>query len=622
MKNFTGWGRLFALLSILLLGACSDGSSGTAAPASSTLSGTAASGAPLVGATVTVTGANGISVSVTTNAAGDYSATGTFTYPTIITATSGATTYFSWATAAGIANVTPLTTAALTLNADLPNNLNDVAASWAATYAAMTTPANTQAAQAIVNANFATQINAILGAGAANTYNFLTAAFSANGTGIDLVMDGLNFTFNNNAGTFTIALDNGTPVPFNPNIPTAGFTIGGGTGGGGAGGACATPVCLTITGTVTTSGFTITIPATTVSGLPANGVPTVGSVGDLQTSIQTAYGALGTISNFSYTIQSSTATQTVARLTFSVVSAIAQVPSASYDLTYTYDLAAGGGTTPVGGGSGTISGAITAPLNLTMDGHYMLTYSGVGSSVGSNIGIDFRSGFPLRKTLGSSGGLIGYDTTTDLTTNANTRENVLAGTNSIAELGGDANITWGRWNGGTASGNNYGNTANWTFASNQGFHYVLGVATATPTTGVKTYNLSGNTLPTQGSGALGTFTGTMKIDYSTNKVGVSFTVTMPDRTYTVASNGGLTTLTNSELTLMPNDTSFSNSADTIFGSIPMSIGGTACTAGNCLFTFDGMVVASSARVGGTYMIWTSSPGAGSVHGAAVFTEAP
>jgi len=85
--------------------------------------------------------------------------------------------------------------------------------------------------------------------------------------------------------------------------------------------------------------------------------------------------------------------------------------------------------------------------------------------------------------------------------------------------------------------------------------------------------------------------------------------------------GGLTTLTNSELTLTPNDTNFSNSADTIFGSIPMTQGGSACpNASGCNFTFDGMVVGTNgARVGGTYMIWTSSPGAGSVHGAAVFT---
>jgi len=237
MKKLSTFGSMLALLSILLLGACSDGTSGAAAPASTTLSGTAASGAPLAGATVTVTGANGVNVTVMTDAGGSYTATGTFTYPAIVTAISAGVspvTYYSWATAAGTANVTPLTTAALSVNVALPNNLNDVAAAWAASYAAMTTQADMRVAQAIINANLATQINT---AGlTATSYDFLTTAFTADSTGIDLMLDGLRFNFDFAAGTFGITLADTTAVVFDPNISTAGFTIGGGTGGGTIGG--------------------------------------------------------------------------------------------------------------------------------------------------------------------------------------------------------------------------------------------------------------------------------------------------------------------------------------------------------------------------------------------------
>jgi len=527
MKNFTGWGCMVALLGVLLLGACSGGTSGAAAPASTTLSGTAAVGFPIVGGAVNVTCAAGTALTGIPNT----SATGAWsvnvsgqTLPCAVRVTGGTINsvaniinYQSIAISLGTVNVTPLT--------DLI--VANLAGANPSTWFTGLTPTQVAAITDAQVTTALTNLRTALNLTALNTINPITLAFNpTGGVAMDDILTALRNAITSSATTYAALLN------------AAGLT----------------------------AGATITPPA------------------GLSTALATAYAATTS-----------------------------------------------GGTPPppVGGGSGTTSGAITAPLNLTMDGHYMLTYSAVGSSVGSDIGdigIDFRSGFPLRKTLdGTTGGLIGYDTTKDLTTAANTRENVLIGTNSIAELGGDANITWGRWNGGTASGNYYASNANWSFANNQGFHYVLGVATLEPTSGIKTYNLSGSTQPTQGSGALGTFTGTMKVDYATHKVGIECTVTMPDRTYTVSSNGGLTTLTNSELTLTPNDPNFdvgfNNGADTIFGSIPMPQGGSACpNANGCNFTFDGMVVGTNgARVGGTYMIWTSSPGAGSVHGAAVFT---
>ncbi len=279
----------------------------------------------------------------------------------------------------------------------------------------------------------------------------------------------------------------------------------------------------------------------------------------------------------------------------------------------------GSGSGGGGSGSGTSSGSVSALLDSTANGHYMLAYSS-----GPNIGIDFRAPSSLRLTMDSStGALLGYDTKPAAANNS--RENILIGSNSIAELGGNANITWGRWNGGTATGNYYGNSGMpGAIGATQGFHYVIGTAAALPTTGTVSYTVLGATQPTVGSGGLGSFTGTIKVDYAANKVGVDLTVTMPDHTYHVVSNGGLTTLSASELSIDRTYLSANGGAaggDTIFGSIAMPMGGTACTAANCFFVFDGMVVGASGsnQVGGTYMIYTSSPGAGSVHGAAVFT---
>ena len=275
-----------------------------------------------------------------------------------------------------------------------------------------------------------------------------------------------------------------------------------------------------------------------------------------------------------------------------------------------------------GSGSGTSSGSVSALLKSTANGHYMLSYSS-----GPNIGIDFRAPSTLRLTMdGTTGGLQGYDT--DSSAAANSRENVLIGNNSIAELGGNTDITWGRWNGGTATGNYYGNSGMpGAIGATQGFHYVVGTAAALPTTGTVSYTVLGATQPTVGSGGVGSFTGTVKVDYATDKVGVDLTVTMPDHTYHVVSTGGLTTLSTSELAINRTYLSGSGGAaggDTIFGNIAMPLGGTACTAANCSFMFDGMVVGASGsnQVGGTYMIYTSGPGAGSVHGAVVFTPQP
>jgi hypothetical protein len=217
---------LFIFFTAIGLTLAGGGTSATT-PAASTVSGTAATGAPLSGATVTVIGANGVTVTTATLPEGTYSVSGTFTYPVLLKATQAAPaiTLYSAATAAGTANITPLTNLALMLNADLPSDLSTVERTWVATYAAMVKQTNMRAAQAIVNANFSARMIAV--ELTPTVYDFLTTPFLANGTGIDFVMDGLLFTFDNAAGTVGITLPGTTTiVPFNSAINTTGITIG------------------------------------------------------------------------------------------------------------------------------------------------------------------------------------------------------------------------------------------------------------------------------------------------------------------------------------------------------------------------------------------------------------
>lgn len=112
MKLFNGatlrtlqFGSIVLATSALV--ACGGGTSTGGSPAG-TVSGTAAVGAALANASITLTCKNG-SGSATANANGAYSATFAFDGPCSITATGGAITIHSFAAGAGTFNVTPLT---------------------------------------------------------------------------------------------------------------------------------------------------------------------------------------------------------------------------------------------------------------------------------------------------------------------------------------------------------------------------------------------------------------------------------------------------------------------------------------------------------------------------------
>ena len=196
------------------------------------------------------------------------------------------------------------------------------------------------------------------------------------------------------------------------------------------------------------------------------------------------------------------------------------------------------------------------------------------------------------------------------------------GTATVAEAGGDALITWGRWTNGTDASTEPGFTPA-TYSANQGMHFVLGSMTPTAyldtqTSGTATFTLSGATSPTYGDGATapGTFSGNVAVAWggtANTKVGVDFTVTMPDTTYRIVSTGGTATPASSQVG--------TSGQPRFSGDIPVTSAGRACGGGNCLANINGFFAGATAeRAGLIYQIRSDGGTSTSVNGAAVFTR--
>lgn len=218
----------------IMLAACSDGGSSSISINSTTLSGTAAVGAPIDGY-VYVQDGNGTEVNTATDpASGDWSVeVEGMNAPFLIRVVpnGGGDTLYSFANAANLTvNVTSLTHLAtyLALNGDI----SALYTNWAANHGELTAQAILNA-QAIINANFATEMDAedI----DHTTYDFFSTAFTVNGTGIDALLDRLSITIDFTGNSFAVMLDD-SPFSFNVDIDTSGITIGGGSGGSSSGG--------------------------------------------------------------------------------------------------------------------------------------------------------------------------------------------------------------------------------------------------------------------------------------------------------------------------------------------------------------------------------------------------
>jgi len=225
----------------MVLTGCGGGSGTT----STSISGTAATGAALAG-TIELVDANGVVVGnqlIDANGAFTIDTTG-LAPPFILRATgsgndAGIILYSLADGVTGVFNITPLTHLALELlrqdDAGAPADLAALFAAWNA-QVDPTDLADLQTgllqAQARINANLAQQFTDA-GLTPAN-FDFLRTAFVPNLQGLDAVLEAISgLTFNGNQITMNVG---GNPFTFNFNIDIAGFNIGGGNAGGGGGG--------------------------------------------------------------------------------------------------------------------------------------------------------------------------------------------------------------------------------------------------------------------------------------------------------------------------------------------------------------------------------------------------
>ncbi len=195
---------MFALSAFALMSGCSSDS----APAPTTLTGTAATGAPIDG-TVTVKDAKGVEKNIATGTDGSFTldvAGMTASYLLKIMPSSGPTLY-SYASQNGqTVNLTPTTNLAMNLAAS-PTTLDAMYADWDGT---AVTAALVATAEGTVRANLVTQIEAA-GLDAA-TFNLFTTAFTADSTGIDGVLDNITITVDTTTGDYTFDDGDGNTV--------------------------------------------------------------------------------------------------------------------------------------------------------------------------------------------------------------------------------------------------------------------------------------------------------------------------------------------------------------------------------------------------------------------------
>jgi len=185
---------VFAVSAIILVSGCSSSDS---TPAPTTLTGTAATGAPIDG-TVYVKDAKGIEKSIATTANGSFTLDVpgmTPPYLLKVTPSTGPELY-SFASQNGqTVNLTPTTNLAMFL-AYGKNDLNTLYLGWNGT---AVTASDVDAAEGTVRANLVTEMEA-KGLDVAN-FDLFTTPFKADGLGIDGVMDGLKIAVSPGAGS-------------------------------------------------------------------------------------------------------------------------------------------------------------------------------------------------------------------------------------------------------------------------------------------------------------------------------------------------------------------------------------------------------------------------------------
>jgi len=267
-----------ALLSFFLI-SCSD----TDGPPED-IFGMAASGAPIVGM-VYVVDAAGVEISKVINIDGSYKMdVRKMTAPFILKAVPDNGTgsdLYSFAEQANVtANLTPLTNLALFIangNAD-PAVLYD---EWVSTFVDITAT-EVKVAQATVNANLSTPLTAF--ALDPFAYDFVGTRFTANGTGIDGLLDAM--TLDISGGVIDLSIAGLDPLTFNTAIATTEYDIGADS--------VAVAGNYTLRLVVTVEGVTTRDVYLTVN-FPADSLPTVYDAKIVEDMFISFYGTTGTI---------------------------------------------------------------------------------------------------------------------------------------------------------------------------------------------------------------------------------------------------------------------------------------------------------------------------------------
>jgi len=204
---------MFALSAIILMSGCS-GSGGNSTPVSATLSGTAATGAPIDG-TVTVKDANGAEVSIGTGTNGSFTldvAGMTPPYLLKIMPADGTRTLYSFSPQNGqTVNLTPTTNLAMFL----ASGKTDLDAMYAAWNGMAVSEEQVAIAGDIVRENLKTQLtNAGIDTA---SFDVFTTSFSADSTGYDAVLDTLDISIDATAGSIDIT-ESGSTLAFDENM--------------------------------------------------------------------------------------------------------------------------------------------------------------------------------------------------------------------------------------------------------------------------------------------------------------------------------------------------------------------------------------------------------------------
>lgn len=185
----------------ILLSACGGGGGGSnPPPPNKTLSGTAATGAPVAGATVTLKDRNGVSRTTTTASNGSYSLNVTgLTPPFLVRVEGGTTVLYSTAANDGTLNVHPFTNLIVTVYYETFGTTVDAAFAGLSS----TTPLPTDTEVRVIASVVKRILTPFLEALNLNpaSFDLFTTPFSANGTGFDALLDQTAFA---DATEFTI----------------------------------------------------------------------------------------------------------------------------------------------------------------------------------------------------------------------------------------------------------------------------------------------------------------------------------------------------------------------------------------------------------------------------------